>query len=162
MRDEKHRRGVEKAMRDAVRRDRARTKILKISQFGIIEMTRQRIRPSLKRSVYHDCAHCHGTGQVKTAESMSIDVMRLVQLATHREAIQRIEIKVQGEVALYLANRKRAELARLEQAGGKQIFIQGVPGVAPEFLEFTCYDANDSEVKFLPFEEPARPPRRRS
>ncbi len=66
MRDEKHRRGVEKAMRDAVKRDRARTKILRISQFGIIEMTRQRIRPSLKRSVYQDCPHCHGTGQVKT------------------------------------------------------------------------------------------------
>src|SRR5947209_19525944 len=77
MRDEKHRRGVERAMRDAVRRDRARTKILKISQFGIIEMTRQRIRPSLKRSVYQDCRHCSGTGQVKTCESMSIDVMRM-------------------------------------------------------------------------------------
>ncbi|MFZ8444650.1 ribonuclease E/G, partial [Staphylococcus aureus] len=82
MRDEKHRRGVEKALRDAVKRDRARTKILKISQFGLIEMTRQRIRPSLKRSVSQDCPHCHNTGQVKTTESMSIDVMRMVQLAT--------------------------------------------------------------------------------
>src|SRR5436853_6395136 len=85
MRDDKHRRGVEKAMRDAVRRDRARTKILKISQFGIIEMTRQRIRPSLKRSIYQECAHCRNTGQVKTTESMSIDVMRMIQLAAHRE-----------------------------------------------------------------------------
>src|SRR5262249_20184377 len=55
MREEKHRRGVEKAVRDAVKRDRARTKVLKISAFGMIEMTRQRIRPSLKRSVYQDC-----------------------------------------------------------------------------------------------------------
>src|SRR5207249_6462312 len=76
MRDEKHRRGVEKALRDAVKRDRARTKVLKISAFGIIEMTRQRIRPSLKRSVYHECPHCNGSGHVKTSESMSIDVMR--------------------------------------------------------------------------------------
>ena len=66
MRDEKHRRGVEKAMRDAMKRDRARTKILKISAFGMIEMTRQRIRPSLKRSVYQDCPYCHGMAQVKT------------------------------------------------------------------------------------------------
>ena len=58
MRDERHRRGVEKALRDAIKRDRARTKILRMTQFGIIEMTRQRIRPSLKRSVYEDCPHC--------------------------------------------------------------------------------------------------------
>ena len=85
MRDERHRRGVERALRDAVKRDRARTKILRISPFGLIEMTRQRIRPSLKRSVYEDCPHCTGAGVVKTAESMAIEVMRLLALASHRE-----------------------------------------------------------------------------
>src|SRR5205085_3166254 len=139
MRDEKHRRGVERALREAVERDRARTKVLKISQFGIIEMTRQRIRPSLKRSVYQDCPHCHGTGQVKTVESMSIDVMRLLQLAAHRDAIHKIDAHVHEEVAHYLLNRKRAEIARLEESGGKQFFIQGRTGVAPEFLELLCY-----------------------
>src|SRR5437763_4571006 len=109
MRDEKHRRGVERAMREAVRRDRARTKILRISQFGLIEMTRQRIRPSLKRSVYQDCPHCSGTDQVKTCESMSIDVMRMLQLAAHRENIYRILVRVQDDVANYLLNRKRQE-----------------------------------------------------
>src|SRR5262249_60763899 len=109
----KRRRGVEKAMRDAVKRDRARTKILKISPFGIIEMTRQRIRPSLKRSVYHDCPHCEGTGQVKTCESMSIDVMRMLQLAAHRENIHRIEIHVAQDVANYLLNKKRRDIAQL-------------------------------------------------
>ena len=85
MRDERHRRGVEKALRDAIKRDRARSKVLSMSAFGLIEMTRQRIRPSLKRSVYEDCAHCSGAGVVKTVESMSIDVMRLLALASHRE-----------------------------------------------------------------------------
>src|SRR5262249_58382424 len=70
MRDEKHRRNVERALRDAMRRDRARTKILKMSAFGIIEMTRQRMRPSLKRSVYMDCPFCKGMAQVKTVGSM--------------------------------------------------------------------------------------------
>src|SRR5439155_13211555 len=69
MRDDKHRRGVERAMREAVKRDRARTKVLKISQFGLIEMTRQRIRPSLKRSVFQECPHCNSQGHVKTPES---------------------------------------------------------------------------------------------
>ena len=78
MREERHRRGVERALRDAVRRDRARIKVLRISPFGLIEMTRQRIRPSLRRSIYEDCPCCHSTGQVKTAESMAIETMRLL------------------------------------------------------------------------------------
>ncbi len=77
MRKERHRRNVERALRDAVKRDRARTKILRTSPFGLIEMTRQRIRPSLKRSVYRDCPGCTGAGVVKTAESMALEVMRL-------------------------------------------------------------------------------------
>jgi ribonuclease E len=160
MREEKHNRGVERALRDAVRRDRARTKILKISQFGIIEMTRQRIRPSLKRSVYQDCPHCHGTGQVKTVESMSIDVMRLLQLAVHRAHVLRIEVQVHENVAQYLLNRKRKEIYRLEEQGGKAVAIRSAgTSVSPEHLDFLCYDNNNNEVKFLPFEEP-RPVRR--
>ncbi len=162
MREERHRRGVEKALRDAVKRDRARTKILRISQFGIIEMTRQRIRPSLKRSVYQDCPHCLGTGQIKTCESMSIDVMRFIQLAAHREHIKRIEVRVHEDVALYLLNRKRKEIAQLEATGDKQVNIKNKPDVSPEFLEFVCFDAIDNEVKFLPFDEPAPPRRHRN
>jgi ribonuclease E len=159
MRDEKHRRGVERAMRDAVRRDRARTKVLKISQFGIIEMTRQRIRPSLKRSVYQDCLHCRGTGQVKTCESMSIDVMRMLQLAAHHSNICRIDVRVAEEVAHYLLNKKRKEIARLEEPG-MQININGAHAASPEMLDFTCLDSNNNEVKVLPGEETVKARRR--
>ena len=162
MRDEKHRRGVEKALRDAVKRDRAGRRSCKISQFGIIEMTRQRIRPSLKRSVYQDCPHCRGTGHVKTAESMSIEVMRLLQLAAHRQQIERIVVRVQDEVARYLLNRKRKEISKLEEAGSAEVTVHSVPEVSPEFLELTCFDSNGNEVKFTPYEEAPRPqPRRR-
>jgi ribonuclease E len=160
MRDERHRRAVEKAVRDAVKRDRARTKILKISPFGIIEMTRQRIRPSLKRSVYQDCQHCHGTGQVKTGESMSIDVMRMLQLAAHREQVARVSVRVTEDVATYLLNKKRREVTRLEESGNIQVQITPVPAAPPELLEFVCYDVNNNEVKVLPQEE-ERPRRRR-
>src|SRR6202035_2130481 len=161
MREEKHRRGVERGLREAIKRDRARTKILKISQFGLIEMTRQRIRPSLKRSVYQDCPHCVGTGQVKTTESMSIDVMRMLQLAAHHEGIHRIQVRVAEDVANYLLNRKRKEVAALEETGGGiQVNVSGMPGVSPELVEFTCLDNNNNEVKFMPYEE-TRAPRRR-
>jgi ribonuclease E len=159
MRDEKHRRGVERGLRDAIKRDRARTKILRMSAFGIIEMTRQRIRPSLKRSVYQDCPACRNTGQVKTVESMGIEVMRLLQLAAHRPAIHHVSITVAEEVASYLLNKKRKEIARLEEAGSIQAIITGKATVSPELLEFICYDNNNNELKFPPYVED-RPGRR--
>jgi ribonuclease E len=159
MRDEKHRRTVEKAMRDAVKRDRARTKILKISAFGLIEMTRQRIRPSLKRSVYQDCPYCHGMAQVKTCESMSIDVMRMLQLAAHRDHVHHIEVRVADDVASYLLNKKRGEIARLEESGNILVQIRGTIAAPPETLEFLCYDNNNNEVKLFPSELPIRPRR---
>jgi ribonuclease E len=159
MREEAHRRGVERALREAVKRDRARTKILKISAFGLIEMTRQRIRPSLKRSVYQDCAHCQGTGQVKTCESMSIDVMRMLQLAAHHKNVHRIQVHVAEDVANYLLNKKRKEITRLEEAGEIQVAITGSVTAPPESLEFLCYDNQNNEIKFLPQDEVK--PRRR-
>jgi ribonuclease E len=153
MRDEKHRRAVERAMRDAVKRDRARTKVLKISAFGLIEMTRQRIRPSLKRSVYQDCPYCKGMAQVKTCESMSIEVMRMLQLAAHREHVHRIEVRVAEDVADYLLNRKRREISRLEESGEIIVQVKGLPGKPPEMLEFTCLDNNGNEVKVFPAPE---------
>jgi ribonuclease E len=156
MRDDKHRRTVEKAMRDAMKRDRARTKILRISQFGLIEMTRQRIRPSLKRSVYQDCPYCKGMALVKTCESMSIEVTRMLQLAAGREHVRRFEVKVAADVADYLLNKKRREIARLEESGNVQVQVRGVHGAPPELLEFVCLDNNGNEVKFQTDEAPGR------
>jgi ribonuclease E len=150
MREERHRRDVERALREAVKRDRARTKILKMSAFGIIEMTRQRIRPSLKRSVYEDCPCCHGTGQVKTCESMSIDVMRLLQLAAHRDNVTRVQVRVAEAVAQYLLNKKRREISQLEESGKMQVTVLGATAAPPETLDLVCYDGNSSEIKLLP------------
>jgi len=148
MRMEKHRRGVERALRDAVRRDRARTKILRTSPFGLIEMTRQRIRTNPKRSAYAECPSCGGSGVVKTPESMSIDVVRLLILASQRPNIHRVIITVAEDVADYLNNRKRIELARLEQEGEMTMQILGAKGVAPEHLVIECRDADGREVRF--------------
>jgi ribonuclease E len=148
MRREKHRRDVEHALRDAVKRDRARTKILRTSPFGLIEMTRQRIRPSLKKSVYSDCPCCRGTGWVKTPESMALEVVRLLILVAQRESIARVTITVTAAVADYLNNRKRHELARLEDEGKMLVQILGVDNVSPEHLLIECKDGADRDVKF--------------
>jgi ribonuclease E len=159
MRDDKHRRDVERTLREAVKRDRARTKVLRISQFGIIEMTRQRIRPSLKRSAFQDCPFCRGNGHVKTIESMSIDVTRLLQLAAHRDAVDRVNVRVHKEVADYLLNRKRGEVHKLEEAGKMQVIIEGVLGAPPELLELVCFDNHNNEVRLFPLEPSGRGPR---
>ena len=146
MRKEKHRRGVERALRDAVKRDRARTKILRTSPFGLIEMTRQRIRPSLKRSVYRDCPICSGRGVVKSAESMAIEVVRLLILSSHENKIARVVVRVAEDVASYLNNKKRRDLSRIEETGNMTIHILGSEASEPEFLELECFDAEGNVV----------------
>jgi len=150
MREERHRRGVERALREAIQRDRARTKVLRMSAFGLIEMTRQRIRPSLKRSIYEDCTHCAGAGVAKTVESMAIDVMRLLALATHREEIRRIAISVNPNVATYLCNRKRKEIAKIESECNMTIQVGFEQSSPAEFLRIDCFDANNNEIRLLP------------
>ncbi|HEX7449371.1 MAG TPA: Rne/Rng family ribonuclease [Pirellulales bacterium] len=148
MRKERHRRGVERALRDAMKRDRARTKILRTSPFGLIEMTRQRIRPSLKRSVFKECPCCTGTGVVKTAESMAIEAVRMLMLACHQEGLARVTLTVSDEVAVYLNNKKRRELSKLEDDTGIVVQIFGREGLSPEHLSIECHDANGREMKF--------------
>lgn len=146
MRREKHRRGLERALRDAMKRDRARTKILRTSPFGLIEMTRQRIRPSLKRSVYSDCPCCSGRGVVKTSESMSIEVIRMLMLASQQPNIDRVTVRVNDEVASYLNNRKRREITRLEEEAKMTVQILGSEGLYPEHLELDCRDDRGHEI----------------
>ena len=138
MREERHRRGVERALRNAMKRDRARSKILRISPFGLIEMTRQRIRPSLRRSIYKDCPCCAGTGLVKTAESVAIEVMRSLITAASREDVEQITVEVQHEVADYLSNRKRRDINDVEDQAQIQIHIRARTDVTPNHLVIEC------------------------
>ena len=140
MRRDRHRRIIERTLRDAVKRDRARTKILRISPFGLIEMTRQRVRPSLKRSVFKECPSCGGAGLVKSAESMSIEVIRKLMMASQGTRVAKITVTVEEDVATYLNNRKRRELARLEDENELVIIVIGREGIAPEHLDISCED----------------------
>jgi ribonuclease E len=146
MRRERHRRGLERALRDAMKRDRARTKILRTSPFGLVEMTRQRIRPSLKRSVYGDCPCCSGRGVVKTAESMAIEVVRLLMLASQQPKIAKVTVRVNDEVAAYLNNKKRREVTQLEDEARMSVQILGSENHYPEHLELELRDSDGREV----------------
>jgi ribonuclease E len=147
MRRERNRRVVERTLREAVRRDRARTKILRTSPFGLIEMTRQRIRPSLKRSVYKECPACSGSGLVKSAESMAIEVVRKLIMCAQHDRVARIAVTVEEEVASYINNRKRRELTRLEDENNVQVLVVSREDLTPEYLKIECEDAGGREIK---------------
>lgn len=150
MRKDSHRRKVEKVLRDSMKRDRARTKILRTSPFGLIEMTRQRIRPSFKRSVYQDCPCCQGRAVVKTPESMAIEVTRLLMLACQMENASKIAVRVNENVAAYLNNRKRREIMLMEETSKVNVLIHGSEALFPEHFEMDCRDREGNLIP-LPF-----------
>jgi ribonuclease E len=146
LRFERHRRDLERRLHDNLKNDRAKTKVLRMSQFGIIEMTRQRMRPSLKRSIYFDCPHCKGAGLVKTPESMSLDVMRRLAIAANDLKVARIELAICPDVAFYLLNKKRRQLAELEANAKKRIVIRQDPTLGLDEMKLELYDLRDGLV----------------
>lgn len=158
LRYERHRRDLEKRLHDNLRDDRAKTKVLRMSQFGIIEMTRQRMRPSLKRSIYFDCPHCKGSGLVKTPESMSLDVMRRLAIAVNSQRVSRVELSVCQEVAFYLLNRKRSQIANLETLTHKKVLVRGDTQLALDEVKMDLFDSRDGLVLLEELGMSATPP----
>ncbi len=147
MRSTKNRREVERAFRSAVRTDRARSKILRISKFGVVEMTRQRMRPSLQSATYLACPHCAGTGFVKSHESVAIEIIRLLNLSAAKDQIRRIELFVSPEVADYLQNEKRTAITHVEHLSDKRVIIHSQPSYAGEQHNLICYNEKGNVVK---------------
>jgi len=146
MRMENHRREVEKRVRDGLKNDRAKTKVLKMSSFGIIELTRQRVRPSRERSLYNECPYCHGNGQIKTPESISLDVMRIIQLALQQKNVEIVEVSVTAEVFEYLHNRRKRFLVQMEDETKKKIKLFVSKDPLPEKVFIRCLDARNCEI----------------
>ena len=147
MRSQRHRRDVEKTFRNAVKTDRARSRILKISGFGVVEMTRQRMRPSLQSATYLACPHCGGMGYIKSHESVAIEIIRKLNLSASKEQIKRIELFVSPEVGGYLQNEKRSAITQIEQRSNKRVIIHSKTDYVGEKHNLICYDERGSEVK---------------
>ncbi len=140
MREERHKREIERLLREEMKNDRAKTKVLRMSLFCMIEMTRQRVRPSLKRSIYMDCPHCHGSALIKTPESVSLDVMRRLAAGASRADTARIDVRAYPTVATFLLNRKRKGLVELEEKTGKRITIGADDTLAGDQIVIQLYD----------------------
>lgn len=144
---ERHRRAVEKQLAEGLRKHKERAKILRISRFGLLEMTRQRQRPSLLKSVFRDCPRCNGSGRVKSPESVALDIMRQIRLASNRDGVARIDVRVSTMVANDLLNRKRHQLTDLERMKDQLIQIHGVESFGVDQVELTCSDRRGRDVQ---------------
>ncbi|WP_038911461.1 ribonuclease E [Dickeya dadantii] len=114
----RHQREVENRLRDAVRQDRARIQIGRISRFGLLEMSRQRLSPSLGESSHHVCPRCSGTGTIRDNESLSLSILRLIEEEALKENTKEVHAIVPVPIASYLLNEKREAVNAIEKRQG--------------------------------------------
>jgi ribonuclease E len=136
MEESRNNRSVERRMKEALKNDRARIQIGRISHFGLLEMSRQRIRTGVLEGSTVICPHCGGSGSVRSTSSVALHVLRLLEDALIKSAAHNIILRTRSEVALYILNQKRANLRDLEQRFGVSITI-----TADDTLTGTAYHA---------------------
>ena len=111
----KHQREVENRLREALKQDRARVQVARISRFGLLEMSRQRLRPSLGESSQHVCPRCKGQGTIRGVESLALSVLRIIEEEGMKESTARILAQLPVDVAAFLLNEKRRKILEIEQ-----------------------------------------------
>lgn len=131
----RHQREVENRLKDAVKQDRARVQIGRISRFGLLEMSRQRLRPSLGESAGHVCPRCHGRGTIRSVESSALSILRLIEEEAIKDNTSQVQAQVPVSVATYLMNEKREGVRRIEQRNGVQVYV-----IPNEHLETPNYE----------------------
>ncbi len=155
MESSKHQRQVEEQLREALRHDRARVQLGRISKFGLLELSRQRLRPSLGESTQVVCPRCEGHGRIRSVESLSLSILRLVEEHAMKENTGQVLVQAPTEIANFLLNEKRAALSAIEQRHEAPVVI-----VADERLETPHYEIQRIRESELP-EHAGKPSYRR-
>jgi ribonuclease E len=130
----KNQREVENRLRDALKHDRARVQVARISRFGLLEMSRQRLRPSLGESSQQVCPRCKGQGTIRGVESLALSILRIVEEEAMKENTQRIIAQLPVSVATFLLNEKRRGILEIEQRQGVEVLL-----LPNEYLETPDY-----------------------
>lgn len=139
MRDRKHIREIEQELRRALKNDKARVSVGKISQFGLLEMSRQRIKPVLSVGSYQECPHCHGLGRIKSIEAQAVSFLRQAHTAAAKGQVGEIQAQVPYDVANFLLNQKRATISQLEIVLGLKVTILGRTDLLPGELHMETF-----------------------
>ncbi|MEM8871588.1 MAG: Rne/Rng family ribonuclease [Pseudomonadota bacterium] len=125
---------VEKRLKDRLKSDRARIQIGRISGFGLLEMSRQRLRPGMLEASTAPCPHCHGTGRIRSNDSLALAIMRELEEEGVRQRTKEVLVTAPVEVTNYILNAKREHVAMIESRFGLSIRVEGAPGmISPEY-----------------------------
>ena len=135
MEEHRNNRSVEKRLKDCLRHDRARIQLGRISPFGLLEMSRQRLRAGMIEGATSPCPHCEGRGVIRSVGSMALRVLRAIEEYCQHDKIQAATLRVPPEVALYILNHKRAQLNAIEERNGVYIYIESVTSLAASAYE---------------------------
>ncbi len=138
MREQKHKAEIERAIKNHLKADKAKSKVGKISKFGLLEMSRQRIRPSIEFGSHQPCRFCKGKGVMPSAETLSLGFLRQLSLETLKDDITSVKGIVPSEVAFFLLNRKRREILDIEDSRGFKILIEADPQMIPGESRIIC------------------------
>ena len=147
MRQYKNQKAVENAMRTAVRKDRARVSVGGISRFGLMEMSRQRLRPSLDDSAYKICPHCNGIGKVRSTESLALSVLRLVGEEARKENTKSVLANIPPNAANYLLNEKREWINEIEDREKIDIVLKADPELSSVNFTITRVRTDGTEIQ---------------
>lgn len=146
---EKHRRGVEKRLIEALRGDRARIKVGRISPFGMLEITRQRVGPGLKRTVFMQCPHCKGAGWSRTVLSKALSVLREVRALLHLKGYSVLQVFCAPAVTDYLVNYKRRQTLDLEDAVGKSVVFRPEASYPIDVVHYRFLTGDGQEARVV-------------
>lgn len=147
MEEKRNNRSVEKKLKDCLKNDRARIQVGRISHFGLLEMSRQRIRASVLESTTQVCQHCGGTGHVRSESSIALHVLRGVEEYLLRNTTHNITVRCTPETALYLLNHKRGTIVDYEGRFGVSIIIAADAGVGAQHFAIDRGEAVENPVK---------------
>ena len=151
MESQRNQREVENALRDALHVDRARVQTGKISRFGLLELSRQRLRPSLGETNHIPCPRCSGTGHIRGIESTALHILRITQEDAMKENSAIIQVQLPVEVATFLLNEKRADIHKIEQRMGVEVVL--IPNIHLETPNYNIVRVKHDDVN----EETNRP-----
>jgi ribonuclease E len=131
MEESRNNNAVERRLKDALRNDRARIQIGRISSFGLLEMSRQRLHPSLQEASTDICPHCRGSGRIRSVDSTALHVLRLVEEEITKSFSPGVSVFAPTAVALYILNQKRTALSQLEMRRGVRVYVNGDDSLTP-------------------------------
>jgi len=146
MENQRNQREVENALRDALHHDRARVQTGKISRFGLLELSRQRLRPSLGETNHATCPRCNGTGHIRGIESTALHILRITQEEAMKDNSAVIQVQLPVEAATFLLNEKRADIHKIEQRTGVEVVL--IPNIHMETPKYSITRIKHDDVSF--------------